>query len=64
MSHLLSQFARIFGLRAATFNPSTEGFAGGVAHNLFERAEARFGQNPHQAHELRQAASAYLRVVR
>ncbi len=36
----------------------------GVAHNLLERAEARAGRNPHQAQELRRAASAYLSVVR
>ncbi|MCW5651231.1 MAG: hypothetical protein KIS62_15895 [Ramlibacter sp.] len=38
--------------------------AGGVAHRLMESAEARAGINPRQAHELRQAASAYLSVVR
>lgn len=36
----------------------------GVAHQLMERAEARAGLNPRQARELRDAASAYLSVVR
>lgn len=34
------------------------------AHNLLESAEARAGLDPHQAEELRQAARAYLSVVR
>ncbi|MBX3585276.1 MAG: hypothetical protein AB7I35_15185 [Ramlibacter sp.] len=38
--------------------------ADGVAHRLMESAEARAGTNPRQAHELREAASAYLSVVR
>jgi hypothetical protein len=36
----------------------------GVAHQLLERAEARAGRDPHDAQELRSAASAYLSVVR
>lgn len=36
----------------------------GVAHQLMENAEACAGTNPHGAQELREAASAYLRVVR
>ena len=36
----------------------------GVAHQLMESAEACAGTNPHDAQELREAASAYLRVVR
>ncbi|MFL6692850.1 MAG: hypothetical protein ACJ8GO_07820 [Ramlibacter sp.] len=32
--------------------------------NLMERAGARAGQDPHQAHELRQAAAAWMRVIR
>ena len=36
----------------------------GVARRLMESAEARAGSNPQQAQELRQAAYAYLRVVR
>lgn len=34
------------------------------AHTLLESAEARVGLDPHQAEELRQAARAYLSVVR
>lgn len=36
----------------------------GVAHQLLERAGARAGRDPHDALELRKAASAYLSVVR
>ena len=36
----------------------------GLAHDLLTSAEACAGQNPHQAEELRQAASAYLSVIR
>ena len=36
----------------------------GLAHELLTSAEARAGQNPHQAEELRRAARAYLSVVR
>jgi hypothetical protein len=35
-----------------------------VARSLLESAEARAGLNPHQARELREAARAYLSVVR
>ena len=35
-----------------------------VAHNLMTRANAEAGHEPHHAAELRQAAMAYLRVVR
>ena len=34
------------------------------ARRLFEQAEARAGRNPRHARELRQAASAWFRVVR
>jgi len=36
----------------------------GVAHQLMESADACAGTSPHDAQELREAASAYLRVVR
>ena len=36
----------------------------GVAQQLMDRAEARAGLDPQQAQELRDAACAYLRVVR
>ena len=46
--------------------PATRGMAqpAGIANRLKESAEARAGQDPHHAHELRQAARAYLSVVR
>ncbi len=58
MYQLISQIAR--------FLPSTATAAPvhGVAHSLMERAEARAGRNPQQAQELREAARAYLRVIR
>ncbi|MEH3085147.1 MAG: hypothetical protein PGN26_01095 [Xylophilus ampelinus] len=64
MSRLLNRFVRILGPRSAALPPSAQGFAGSVAHSLFERAEARSGQDPYQARELREAAHAYLRVLR
>lgn len=58
MYALLAQIAR--------FLPTAPGPAGadGVARQLMESAEARAGLNPHQAQELRNAAFAYLSVVR
>ena len=38
--------------------------SGGVAHQLMECAQASAGRDPHQAEELRSAASAYLSVIR
>jgi hypothetical protein len=38
--------------------------ADGVAHQLLERAEAGAGRDPFRAQELRDAARAYLSVVR
>jgi len=35
-----------------------------VAHQLMESADACAGNSPHHAQELREAASAYLSVVR
>ncbi|GAB2604569.1 hypothetical protein GCM10027034_42140 [Ramlibacter solisilvae] len=54
-------FAQIFRLMAPT-----RGRLGHAAipRLLLERAEARAGNNPRQAAELRGAALAYLRVVR
>jgi len=48
------------------FLPSAQGVApvNGVAHNLMERAESRAGRHPRQAQELRNAALAYLSVIR
>ncbi|WP_280757255.1 hypothetical protein [Polaromonas sp. CG_23.6] len=38
--------------------------AGGVAHQLMERADAGAGRDPRQAQELRHAARAFLSVIR
>ncbi|MBI2768992.1 MAG: hypothetical protein HYX47_05190 [Burkholderiales bacterium] len=58
MYAVFTQIARLF--------PAAQGAAenNGVAHQLLERAEARAGSNPHQAQELRDAARAYLSVIR
>lgn len=58
MYALFSQIARFF----PAFAPSAS--TAGVARRLMESAEARAGSSPQQAQELRQAAYAYLRVVR
>ena len=58
MYTLFSQIARFLPAFAP---PAT---TGGVARKLLESAEARAGSSPQQAQELRQAAYAYLRVVR
>jgi hypothetical protein len=60
----------MFALLARFYQVALVSFAaqarqdGGIANGLMERAEARAGSNPQEAQELRQAASAYLRVVR
>lgn len=58
MNALLAQIARLL--------PSfpTEPEDDGVAHQLMESAEACAGTNPHEAQELREAAAAYISVVR
>ena len=38
--------------------------ASDVAHQLMECADAGAGRDPHRAQELRNAAQAYLRVIR
>ena len=58
MFSFLSQVAGFFASAPA------EAKAHGVAHQLMERAEACAGRNPQDAQQLRQAASAYLSVVR
>jgi hypothetical protein len=58
MYALFSQIVRFF---PAFPPPSAQA---GVARKLMESAEARAGSNPQQAQELREAAFAYLRVVR
>lgn len=52
-----------FAARAATaLTPNHT--ATGVAHQLMERADAGAGRDPHRAQELRDAALAFLSVVR
>jgi len=58
MNTLLNQIARFLPVFRAV--PQDDG----VAHQLMESADACAGTNPHDAQELREAASAYLRVVR
>lgn len=58
MLTLLEQIVRWIPLGAGV------GRTDSVARNLLERAEARAGQNPRQAQELRRSALAYLSVVR
>jgi hypothetical protein len=55
---LFSQIARVLQPSRNRIGHAT------VPRALLERAEARAGTNPHQALELRNAALAYLRVVR
>lgn len=55
MYTLLAQIARLVAPAPAP---------AGVARRLLESAGSRAGHNPQQAEELRQAAYAYLRVVR
>ncbi|MDO9403746.1 MAG: hypothetical protein Q7T87_06935 [Polaromonas sp.] len=58
MNSILSRIASLFPV-ASTLVP-----VDGVARNLMERAEANAGRNPHQAQDLRNAACAYLSVIR
>ena len=61
MVHLLSKIARFLSLNN-DLAPASD--TSGVAHQLMERAHTRAGRHPHQAQELRNAASAYLSVIR
>ncbi len=58
MYALFSQIVRFFTALPPPFAQV------GFARQLMESAEARAGSNPQQAQELRQAAYAYLRVMR
>ena len=60
MTELLKQFANF---STAETSPQVSQ-APGVAQNLMERAEADAGRNPVEAAELRDAARAFLSVVR
>lgn len=57
MVRILTHITRFLSLNKGT--P-----AGNVAGQLMERAQVRAGRHPHQAQELREAARAYLSVVR
>lgn len=57
MYPLLAQFLRLLPAKRADRHTS-------IARGLMERAGARAGTNPRQARELRQAALAYISVVR
>ena len=50
--------------QAAAHSLLTQHAADGVAQQLLERAEACAGRDPYRAQELRDAARAYLSVVR
>lgn len=58
MNRILSRIAGLFPAATVLAPPDD------VARNLMERAEADAGRNPHQAQDLRNAACAYLSVVR
>lgn len=58
MVRILTNITRFLSLNKGT-SP-----AGSIAGQLMERAQVRAGRHPHQAQELREAARAYLSVVR
>lgn len=60
MNSLLTHISRLIPSVQEANVAATEG----VAQNLMERAEANAGRDPHEAEELRVAASAFLSVVR
>jgi hypothetical protein len=60
MTTLLAQIARL--LPAANTGAAPE--ENGIAHQLMESADQRAGHSTHEAQELRDAAFAYLSVVR
>ncbi|MDB5884361.1 MAG: hypothetical protein JWR74_532 [Polaromonas sp.] len=59
MLRLAFTIARFF-----SFDDKAASAGSNIARHLMEDAQARAGSNPYQARELRQAASAYLSVVR
>jgi len=54
----------LFSLIVRSFRPVADRNAGSPASVLMESADSRVGLDPRHAHELREAASAWLRVVR
>ena len=61
MSSLFQQLSDLINPTVSAANPAP---APGVAQNLMERAELEAGRNPAEAVELRNAARAFLSVVR
>ena len=61
MVRILSQIARFLSVNQGL---APAGDTRDVARQLMERAQTGAGRDPHQAQELRNAASAYLSVVR
>lgn len=61
MARILSQIARFLSVKP---RQAPAGDTPDVAYQLMESAQTRAGRNPYQAQELRNAASAYLSVVR
>lgn len=60
----LSILSRLQGLGGAARAGHPEFAVSQVAQDLMQRSQARAGLDPHQARELRDAALAYLSVVR
>ncbi len=58
-SFTLANVAAASGTGAQTIDADN-----GVAHQLLERADSGAGRDPHRAQELRDAARAFLSVVR
>lgn len=54
----------LFASTARLLHPAMQARRNDPVRQLMERAGARAGQNPRQARELRQAAQAWLRVIR
>jgi hypothetical protein len=58
MYTVFAQIARLFSIRAAVQEDAS------LAQQLMDSADACAGNSPHHAQELREAAYAYLSVVR
>ncbi len=54
----------LFAQIARFFTPATPAADDGIAQQLMESADLRAGHSKHEAQELRDAAFAYLRVIR
>lgn len=61
MDNILSKIAHFFSVDKSL---AMDDGSGNVAHQLMERAHTGAGRDPRQAQELRDAASAYLSVIR